>query len=271
MVLAVAELAARRDQLVDRLAHRPDRATQTPELRVDVFRHDLANDDPGLMQNRRPDRQTGIQPNSDDPDRERYPAVTLGDFERVDEVAARRELGDNHRDRLQDLDFVLGVMAQCPVLHDENAENPVAAQDRRTHQRMVDFLAGLGPIGKVRMRLRVRQRERPRRRSDHPDQALADPQPRPVHRFGPQPLGGEQLEHLARPQDVSRADLGDHFGGNDPHNLLEPLLRRARAGHYVAKSAQEAAGCADAACGLRHPRATGSLARFRGTRAVAVA
>src|SRR5947209_10130105 len=98
-MLAVAELAARRDQLVDCLAHRSDRAKQTPELRIDVLRHDLANDDPGLMQNRRPDCQTGIQPNPDDPDRERYPAVTLGDFERVDEVAARGEPGHDHRDR----------------------------------------------------------------------------------------------------------------------------------------------------------------------------
>jgi len=118
-------------------------------------------------------------------------------------------------------------MAQCPVLHDEHAENPVAAQDRRAHQRMVDFLAGLGAIGKTRMRLRVRQGERPRRRGDHPDQTLTDPQPGPVHRFGPQALGREQLEDLARPQDVSRADLGDHLGGNHPHNSFEPFLRSA--------------------------------------------
>ena len=162
-------------------------------------------------------------------------------------------------------------MAQCPVLHDEDAENPVAAQDRRAHQRMVDFLAGLGPIGKIRMGLRVRQGERSRRRGDHPDQTFADPQPRPVHRFGPQPLGGEQLQDLARPQDVSRADFGDHLGGNDPHNSLEPLLRGARTRHYVAKSAQEAAGCADAASSLRHPRAPGSPAKSRGTRAAAAA
>ena len=224
VMLAVAELTARRDQLVDRLAHRPDRATKTPELRIDVLGDDLADDDPGLVQHRRPDRHAGIQPNPDDPDRERYPAVTLRDFERVDEMAARRELGDDHRDRLQKLDLVFAVMAQCPVLHDENAEDPVAAQDRRTHQRMVDFFAGFGPIGKICMGLRVRQRERPRRCGDYPDQTLADPQPRPVHGFRPEPFGGEQLEDLARPQDVSRADLGDHLGGNDPHNLFEPLL-----------------------------------------------
>ncbi len=57
------------------------------------------------------------------------------------------------------------------------------------------------------------------------DQALADPQPGAVHRLGPQPFGREQLEHLARPHDVGRADLGDHLGGDDAHDLLEPLLR----------------------------------------------
>ncbi len=195
--------------------------------------------------------------------------MTLRDFERVDEITARRKLRDDHRDRLQNLHLVLAVMAQCPVLHDEDAENPVAAQYRRAHQRMVDFLTGLGSIGKIWMGLRVRQGERSRRRGDHPDQTFADPQPRPVHGFGPQPLGGEQLQDLAGPQDVSRADLGDHLGGNDPHNSFEPLLRGARTRHYVAKSAQEAAGCADAASSFRHPRAPGSLARFRGTRAVA--
>ena len=79
-MLAVAELAARLDQLVDRLAHRPDGAAQTPQLRIDVLGDDLADDDPGLVQHRRPDRQPGIQPNPDDPDRERYPAVTSGRF-----------------------------------------------------------------------------------------------------------------------------------------------------------------------------------------------
>ena len=60
-------------------------------------------------------------------------------------------------------------MAQCPVLNDKDAENPVAAQYRRTHQRMIDFLSGLGPIGKTRMGLRVRQSERPCRRGDYPE------------------------------------------------------------------------------------------------------
>ena len=45
-MLAVAELAARRDQLVDRLAHRRDRVAQALELGLDVLGDDLADDAP---------------------------------------------------------------------------------------------------------------------------------------------------------------------------------------------------------------------------------
>src|SRR5205085_10496668 len=85
------------------------------------------------------------------------------------------------------------------------------------------------------------------------------------------PLGCDQVQALARRQDVNRADLGDHLGSNYPDNSLEPLLRRARARHYVAKAAQEAAGCADAASGLSHPRAPGSPANSSETPPVALA
>ena len=59
-MFAVAKLAARLDQLVDCFAHRPDGAPQTSQLRIDVLRHDLADDDPGLVQHHRSNRQTGI-------------------------------------------------------------------------------------------------------------------------------------------------------------------------------------------------------------------
>ena len=42
--------------------------------------------------------------------RQHAAAVALRHFERVDEFAARGQLGDDHRDRLQNLDLVLGVM-----------------------------------------------------------------------------------------------------------------------------------------------------------------
>ena len=58
-----------------------------------------------------------------------------------------------------------------------------------------------------------------------PDQTLADPQPGAMHRLGAQPLGREQLEHLAGAHHIGRADLGHHLGGDDAHDPVEPLLR----------------------------------------------
>ena len=59
------------------------------------------------------------------------------------------------------------------------------------------------------------------------DQAFADPQPGAMHGLRPQPFGGEELQHLAGAHDIGRADLGHHVGGDDAHDLVEPLLRRA--------------------------------------------
>src|SRR5207302_1814874 len=81
-------------------------------------------------------------------------------------------------------------------------------------------------------------------------------QPRPVNGFRPQPLGGEELEYLARAHDVGRANLGDHLRSDDPDDAVEPLLSGARTCHDVAKAAQEAAGTANAPPSLAHPRAS---------------
>ena len=163
-------------------------------------------------------------------------------LEGADQLAARDELGEHHGDGLQRLDLVLGVVALRAVLHDQHAEHAAAAQDRHAHQRVVDLLAGLRPVGEIGMRLRVGQRQRPRGGGDDADQALADAQPGAVHRLGPQALGGEELQHLAGAHDVAGADLRHHVGGDDVDDLVEPLLRRARAGHGVAQPAQQAAG-----------------------------
>ena len=66
-----------------------------------------------------------------------------------------------------------------------------------------------------------------------------------MHRLGAQPLGREQFEHLAGPHHIGRADLGDHFGRDDAHDLVEPLLRRARPGHDAAQTAQQPASRRD--------------------------
>ena len=121
----------------------------------------------------------------------------------------------------------------------------LAAQDRHAHQRMVDLLAGFRAIGEIGVGLRIGQRQRARGGGDPPDETLADPQAGAMHRLGAQPLGREQFEHLAGPHHIGRADLGDHFGGDDAHDLVEPFLRRARAGHDAAQTAQQPASRRD--------------------------
>ena len=139
------------------------------------------------------------------------------------------------------LDLVLGILPPRPVLHDEDAEHALAAQDRHAHQRMVDLLAGFRAIGEIGVGLRIGQRQRARGGRDPPDETLADPEAGAMHRLGAQPLGREQFEHLAGAHHIGRADLGDHFGGDDADDLVEPFLGRARAGHDAAQTAQQPA------------------------------
>ena len=132
-VLTRPEPSARIDERIDRLLHRRDRIAQPLLFGDRVFCHDLPNDDLWLMQERRPDRQPGIEAQPVETDRQGRAAAALGHFERIDQLAAGGELGDDHRDRLQYLDFVFGVVAGRAVLDDEDAQDAVAAQDRHAH------------------------------------------------------------------------------------------------------------------------------------------
>ena len=225
------------DERIDRLLHPRDSIAQALFLGVGVFGNDLPDDDFRLVQQRRSNRQPRIDAKPVETHRQRHAAAALRHLERVDQFAARRELCDNHRDRLQHLDFVFGVMARRPVLHDEHAQDAIATQDRRAHQRMIDFLAGLRAIREIGMCLRVGQRERTGACGDLPDETLADPQPCAMHRFGPQSFGREQFEDLAGTHHIGRTDLGNHLGGNDADDAVEALLRATRPGHDAAQAA----------------------------------
>jgi hypothetical protein len=240
-VLAGSEAAALVHERVDRLLHRRDRAVEAPQLGVDVLGDDLADHDPRLVQHRRGDRQTRVETDAVEPHRQRGADQAFRHLMRIDQLAAGDQLGDDHRDRLQDLDVVLGVLARRAVLHGEHAERASAAQDRHPHQGVVDLFAGFGAVREIRVRLGVGQRQRPGVRRDRTDQPLADPEPCAMHRLGAQPLGREQLQHLAGAHHVSRAHLGDHLGGDHPDDAVEPFLRAARPGHDRAQPAQEAA------------------------------
>ncbi len=126
-----------------------------------------------------------------------------------------------------------------PVLHDEDAENPAAPQDRHAHQGLIDLLAGLGAEDEIRMVLRVGQGQRPGPGRDHADQALADPQPGVMHRRFLQALGGEQFQQVAGAPDVDRAHLRIQADGELADDPVQALLGRARARHDIADTRQQ--------------------------------
>jgi hypothetical protein len=69
-MLTGAEPAARSDKLVNRIAHRRDPVAQALELSLDVLGDQLTDQQPGLVQNGRCDRQAGIEPNADESERQ---------------------------------------------------------------------------------------------------------------------------------------------------------------------------------------------------------
>jgi hypothetical protein len=230
----------------------PDTAARKPlELAHRILGDHLLQQDARLVQHRLADAEPGAQRQPVQP--ERHQGQPVGGMVRVagQKLAARHQLGQHHGGGLQRLDLLLGVVALGAVLHHQHAEHASAARNRHAHQRVIDLLAGLRPVGEVGMRLGVGQRQRPAMQRDVADQPLAHPEACLVHRLGLQPLGGEQLEHLAGAHDVGRADFGHHVGGDDLDHLVEPLLRRAAGRHDVTQAAKQQTGGGDPV-GRRH-------------------
>ena len=228
---------AARQHVVDRFLHRGDGAAQALQLGLRILGDDLADQDARLVQHRASHGDPAMHAHPFEPHRQNPVAVRGLQLERIDQFARGDELGEDHGDRLHRLDLVLGVMAQRAVLHDENAQHPAAAQHGHADERVKNLLARLGAVGEIGMGLRIGERQGPRRRGDDADETFADAQPRAVHGFRAQALGREQLQHLARAHDVDRADLRHHLAGDDADDVIEALLRRARAGHDIAQPA----------------------------------
>jgi hypothetical protein len=92
----------------------------------------------------------------------------------------------------------------------------------------------------------VGEREGTRRCGDYSDKALTDAQPRPMHGFRPESLGGEEFENFAGAHNIGRAHFCHHLGGNDANNAVEPFLCGPGTGHDIPKAAQKTAGATDA-------------------------
>ena len=240
-VLAAECQVLRFKQRIERSMHVGDGVAQPLVLAGGVIGHQPTHRHVGLMQDGHPHRVAGIQPQPLEPKRQQRVAVGGQELVAADEFAPGQQLGQHHGQRLQRLDFLVGVVPAGAVLHRQNAQDPAAAQDRHPHQRVVDLLTGLGAEGKVGVSLGIGQGQRPGAGGNIADQALAQAQSGLVNGRRLQALGGEQLEHVAGTADVNRTHLGHHVAGDDGGELVQPLLRGSGAGHDVAHARQQAA------------------------------
>ena len=153
------------------------------------------------------------------------------------ELARRDGLGEHHRGRLQRLFLVLRIGARRAVLHHQHAERVAGAQDRDAEEGVVDFFAGLGAEREGRMVLGVREIERLRLARDQADEAFILAEHSDVHRLKVQAFGCVQFERAVDAQHIDRADLRNHVGGDQHHDLVEAFLRADRFRHHFAESA----------------------------------
>src|SRR3569832_640677 len=92
------------------------------------------------------------------------------------------------------------------------------------------------------MALGVVQIERGGLAGDEADQALMRAQHGAVHGIAVQTLGGVEFERIVDAQDVDRAHLRHHVGGDQHYDLVQPLLRADLLRHGFAKPSQQDAG-----------------------------
>ena len=107
---------------------------------------------------------------------------------------------------------------------------------------MIDFFAGFGPERERRMALCVVEVERRRLAGDKADQALMRAQHGAVHGVAIKALGGVEFERIVDPQDVDRAHLRHHVGGDQHHDLVQTFLGGDLLRHGFAKPSQQDAG-----------------------------
>ncbi len=239
-VLAVAADRGRAQHVVQRPVHVGDRLAQALVLDAGILGDDLADGEARLVQDGDAEGEAAVQAGAFEPRRRRRHRLGGEEVRAVDGDAARHHLGEDHRHRLQRLDFLVRILALSGVLHRQHADDAAAAQDRHAHQRVIGLLSGFRAEGEVGMDLAIRQGERTLLGRDLADEALAHPEPGAPHGGGAQALGREQLQHVAGAADVDGADLRRHVLGDDRDDPRQPGIAIAVAGHDVADARQQA-------------------------------
>ena len=245
-MLAALDHVAVLEKLVEIGAQRLHGGIEMLQFLRDIVGNEIGDDDARLVQHDMAERNAVAQCAALDV--HRAPRRGLGARQRQRRQLARRDhLGEHHRGGLQRLDFFFRIGAPGAVLHHQHAERVAGAQDRHAEEGVVDFFAGFRPVGERRMRLRVRQVDGGRLARDQADQAFVGTQHGLVHGVALQAFGGIELERGVDAQDIDRAHLRNHVGGDQHHDLVKALLRADRLRHHFAKPAQQHARTAERA------------------------
>ncbi len=245
-VLAAFDDVAVFEHFVEARAQRLDRRLEALQLLGHVVGDEIGDDDARLVQHDVAERDAVAQSRA--LEMHRAPRRRLGAGQRQrGELAGGDHLREHHGGGLQRLDFLFGIGAPRAVLHHQHAERIAGAQHRHAEEGVVDLFAGFRPVGEGRMRLRVRQVDRAGLACDQADQAFVGAHHGAVHRFAIEAFGGVELERGVDAQHVDRADLRNHVGGDQHHDLVEAFLRADRLRHDFAKPAQQHARTAERA------------------------
>ena len=237
-MLAGACMVRTVNQLVDALAHRIDRFFKALFFRLQIFRHELCDDDARLMQHDMTKPDTFSQRRTFNSNRTAQPKLGTRAHNGL-QFARGDHLRQQHRCRLQNLDLFFRIGAARAVLHDENAQRIAAAQNRHTKEGVINLFARLWLVREGGMRLRIRQSERLRALCNQTDKAFARAHGRQMDRFAIETLCREEFEPTVCAQHVNRANLRHHIGGDMHDDLIKARLWADRLRHGFAETAQE--------------------------------
>jgi len=138
------------------------------------------------------------------------------------------------------------------MLDGEDADRAFESHNRYAREAVEAFLASFGLVEEGRVLGRFGEVEDSSLGGNRSDQALAEPQPRHVHRFLAKAVGCEQFEEIVA-QQIDGADVAIHLVGDEVDNLVELALCRAAPGHDLVKADEYLAGGGGGGGGHRLP------------------
>ena len=224
------------EHVVDRDAHGPQRTLEPDFFGIGVIGDEIGHLDARIVKDNLPQRDAFGKAHA--PEHAGAPDIDVrtGLDQRI-EIRGRDHLGQQRCRGQKRLGFILPIGAALLVLDDQNPQRLPGPQDRYAKKREIGVFPGFGAIGKGGVFGRVLERERFGFRRDQPHEPFAQLEGRHVHRLALETVGCEQFERTIIAQDIERAHIGPHVGGDEIDDLVEPFLAGQRLGHGLAQLA----------------------------------